>query len=204
MPIDLKGVLGLYRQLASSASLRVSPLCLGTMTLGGIHPGEFLPRRLGWGLERRMDRFRQELWRACAAINYISDYMMHCKDEIQANFVGTGARSMYHSLDESLGKLQTSYIDLFYAHYRSILLELLGLRNLDTGIDAEPQQACSIRENALPRYLGCPRQHGLRQCSVYQARWNAARRDHERDTITMRADERMGRVPYATLNAGNF
>lgn len=46
------------------------------------------------------------------ATKYTSGYRMHHKDEIQANFVGNNAKSLKLSVEASLRKLKTSYIDL--------------------------------------------------------------------------------------------
>lgn len=48
------------------------------------------------------------------------------------------------------------------------------------------------------------RNHGLRQFSVYQGRWNAGARDFERDIIPMVRSENMGLVPWGVLGGGAF
>ncbi|KAJ5272705.1 hypothetical protein N7478_007830 [Penicillium angulare] len=236
MPIDPKSVLGRYRQLAPSASVRVSPLCLGTMTFGGTHPEKYgvCTKEEAFAM---MDFFyenggnffdtansyqdgQSEIWlgewitsrknrdELVIATKYTSGYMLHHEDKIQANFVGTGTKSMRHSVDESLRKLQLTYIDLFYVHwwdFTTSIPELMqSLNHLVVsgkvnylGISDTPAWVV-VKANAYAR------QHGLRQFSVYQGKWNAARRDHERDIVPMCADEGMGLAPYATLNAGNF
>lgn len=46
------------------------------------------------------------------ATKYTSGYRSHHKDEIQANFVGNNAKSLKLSVEASLRKLRTEYIDL--------------------------------------------------------------------------------------------
>src|SRR5688572_11958199 len=48
------------------------------------------------------------------------------------------------------------------------------------------------------------RNHGLRQFSVYQGRWNASIRDLEREIIPMCREEGMGIVPWGVLGGGAF
>jgi aryl-alcohol dehydrogenase-like predicted oxidoreductase len=48
------------------------------------------------------------------------------------------------------------------------------------------------------------RHHGLHQFSIYQGRWNAARRDLEREIIPMCRDEGMGILPWGVLGSGHF
>ncbi|KAK9427302.1 sterigmatocystin biosynthesis dehydrogenase stcV [Lipomyces doorenjongii] len=80
-------------------------------------------------------------------------------DEVQSNFVGNWFKSMRLSLEASLKKLQTSYIDLFYEFMH--MIALLGL-------------------SAQQKYA---RDHGLRPLVLYQSMWNAAIRDFECDII---------------------
>ena len=48
------------------------------------------------------------------------------------------------------------------------------------------------------------RDHGLRQFSVYQGAYSAARRDAERDILPMLRDEGMAFAPFQTLGGGKF
>lgn len=48
------------------------------------------------------------------------------------------------------------------------------------------------------------RNHGMRQFSVYQGKWNASTRDLERDIIPMCREEGMAIAPWASLGGGNF
>lgn len=46
------------------------------------------------------------------ATKYSSPYRVHHRSEIQANFVGNNAKSMKLSVEASLRKMKTDYIDL--------------------------------------------------------------------------------------------
>lgn len=46
------------------------------------------------------------------ATKYTSPYRLYNRSEIQVNFVGNNAKSMKVSVDASLRKLKTEYIDL--------------------------------------------------------------------------------------------
>src|SRR5262245_51420925 len=48
------------------------------------------------------------------------------------------------------------------------------------------------------------RDHGLRQFSVYQGLYNAAKRDAERDILPMVRDEGMAFAPWQVLGGGKF
>lgn len=50
------------------------------------------------------------------ATKYSSSQKGHQTEKIQSNYGGNGTKSLRISLQESLKKLQTTYIDLFYLH----------------------------------------------------------------------------------------
>ena len=142
------------------------------------------------------------------ATKYASPYKMAEKGKIQSNYGGNGIKSLRLSVEASLKKLQTSYIDLLYVHwwdYTTTIPELMhSLNDLVTsgkvmflGISDTPAWVVT-KANQYAR------DHGLRQFVVYQGLWNAAIRDFERDIIPMCRDEGMGLLPYGTLGQGRF
>ncbi|KAN0104594.1 Aldo/keto reductase [Hyaloscypha variabilis] len=231
-----KSLLDRHRQLAPAASVRVSPLCLGAMNFGEAHKhrmgectketafeildyfytsgGNFVDTANGY------QDGESEIWlgewmaargnrdELVLATKYSSPYKMAEKGKIQSNYGGNGIKSLRLSVDASLKKLQTSYIDLLYVHwwdYTTTIPELMhSLNDLVTsgkvmflGISDTPAWVVT-KANQYAR------DHGLRQFVVYQGLWNAAIRDFERDIIPMCRDEGMGLLPYGTLGQGRF
>jgi aryl-alcohol dehydrogenase-like predicted oxidoreductase len=128
--------------------------------------------------------------------------------KIQSNYGGNGSKSLKISLEASLKKLQTSYIDIFYVHWwdfsTSIPELMLALNDLITsgkvlylGLSDSPAWVAA-KANQYAR------DHGLRQFSVYQGFWSASARDFEREIVPMCRDEGMGIVAYGTLGKGMF
>lgn len=142
------------------------------------------------------------------ATKYTNSFRPNFPNEQQSNYGGNGLKSMRLSIESSLKRLQTSYIDLFYLHvwdYNVSIPELMhGLNDLVTsgkvlylGISDTPAWIVT-KANQYAR------DHGLRQFAVYQGMWNAAMRDFEREIIPMAKHEEMALCPYGALNQGRF
>jgi len=128
------------------------------------------------------------------------------------NFAGNSVKSLKESVEASLKKLQTDYIDLLYVHwwdYTMSIPELMQALNhlvqqgkvLALGISDSPAWIVS-KANEYAR------SHGFAQFSVYQGRWNAALRDMERDILPMCSvstnGEGMAICPWDVLGGGRF
>lgn len=134
-----------HRQLAPSASVRVSPLCLGSMNFGEAHAARYgeCSKETAFAI---MDYFysqggnfidtangyhngESEIWvgewmkargvrdEIVLATKYTTGYMGGEKGRLQANYGGNNSKSMKVSVAASLRKLQTSYIDILYVHW---------------------------------------------------------------------------------------
>ncbi|EON65847.1 norsolorinic acid reductase [Coniosporium apollinis CBS 100218] len=232
-----KSLLGYYRILSPSAGVRVSPLCLGAMNFGEAwkgfmgscdkittfeildyffeqggnfidtangYQGEESEEWLGEWMASRKNRDQMVI-----ATKYTSAYPSgKGGEQIKANFQGNHAKSMHLSLDASLKKLQTSYIDLFYVHWwdfttsipelmQSLNRVILNGKVLYLGVSDTPAWVV-VKANEYAR------QHGLTQFSVYQGQWSAAERDFERDILPMCQAEGMGLAPWGPLGSGRF
>ncbi|KAG0667139.1 hypothetical protein C6P46_002551 [Rhodotorula mucilaginosa] len=226
-----------HRLLSPSAGVRVSPLCLGTMTFGEAHSERYgkCSKETAFAI---MDSFfknggnyldtantRVERYRDGESETWIGEWMQQRqnRDELviatkytntfhpsgpQSTYIGNNIKSMKLSLETSLKRLQTSYVDIFYVHVwdftTSIPELMLGLNDLVRsgkvmylGISDTPAWIVS-KANQYAR------DHGLRQFSVYQGMWSAVMRDFEREIIPMAIDEGMALCPYGALNQGRF
>lgn len=231
-----KSPLGRYRILSPTASVRVSPLCLGAMNFGdawkdrmGVcdkptvfqildffheQGGNFIDTSGNYQFEE------SEIWigewmkkrdvrdQMVIATKYTTNFRANHTDEISINFQGNGTKSLHTSVNRSLQKLQTDYIDLLYVHWwdfstsipevmQSLNQLVLAGKVLYLGVSDTPAWIVS-KANEYAR------NHGLRQFSVYQGRWSAASRDFEREIIPMAKSEGMGLAPWGALGGGKF
>ncbi len=140
-----KSPLGRYRILSPTASVRVSPLCLGAMNFGNAwkpfmgacdqksteeildfyydQGGNFIDTAnnyqdeesetwIGEWMRKRGNRDQLVI-----ATKYTTVFRgAHLDQEIGANFTGNGTKSLHTSVNASLKKLQTDYIDLVRNH----------------------------------------------------------------------------------------
>ncbi|KAF3359569.1 Norsolorinic acid reductase B like protein [Verticillium longisporum] len=232
-----KSALARYRILSPTASVRVSPLCLGSMNFGDAWTG-WMGSCDQVTVENILDYFysqggnfidtannyqfeESETWigewmkkrnvrdQMVVATKYTTNYAAGPNaPNIMANFTGNGTKSLHTSVEASLRKLQTDYIDLLYVHwwdYSTSIPEMMQSLNalvlsgkvLYLGISDTPAWVVS-KANEYAR------NHGLRQFSVYQGRWSAASRDFEREIIPMTKAEGMGLAPWGALGGGTF
>ncbi|CAH0046902.1 unnamed protein product [Clonostachys solani] len=229
-------VLARHRPLAPTASVRVSPLVLGAMNFGDkmkdklgecdkeaafsimdyyySQGGNFIDTANNYQLGQSEEWVGE--WLASRnnrddivlATKYSSAYMLHEKRKLQANYGGNSIKSMKHSLELSLKKLQTTYIDLFYLHwwdYSTSIPEVMhALNDLVVSGKVHYLGVSDTPAWVVSKANQYARSSGLRQFVVYQGNWNAAQRDFERDIIPMCMSEGMGLCPWGVLNAGRF
>ncbi|KAF9878222.1 hypothetical protein CkaCkLH20_04260 [Colletotrichum karsti] len=222
--------------MAPTASVRVSPLCLGALTFGDQLQdlygqitkeeafkildefyscgGNFIDTASAY--QRGQSEEWLGEWMASRgnrddivlATKYSTGYKLHQKDRLQVNYGGNGTKSMRLALEDSLKKLQTNYVDVFYLHwwdFTATIEEVMQSLNdlvasgkvIYLGISDAPAWVVT-KANQYARMAG------LRQFVVYQGMWSAALRDFERDIVPMCASEGMGIAPYGVLNQGRF
>ncbi|KAF2659161.1 aryl-alcohol dehydrogenase-like protein [Lophiostoma macrostomum CBS 122681] len=236
-PPKPKSLLDFHRILAPTAGVRVSPLCLGAMNFGDAWE-DFMGKCDKDTTFGMLDYFYEQGGNFIDTANnyqneesetWIGDWMTARKnrDEIvlatkfttcfpdprnaprqKINYAGNSTKSLKVSLEASLKKLQTDYIDLLYVHWW----------DFSTGIPELMQSLNNAVNNGKVLYLGVSdtpawvvskanqyaRDHGLRPFSVYQGQWSAANRDFEREIIPMTRDEGMALAPWGALGGGNF
>ena len=127
---------------------------------------------------------------------------------INSNFGGNGTKSLIHSVEASLKKLQTSYIDLLYIHWWDFSTSIEEIMTALNHLVAQGK-VLYLGASDLPAYVVSKanqfaRDHGMRPFVVYQGKWSAASRDFERDIIPMCREEGMGIAPWGALGGGAF
>lgn len=137
--------MGYHRVLSPNAAVKVSPICLGGISIGNSwseftgkneDPFELLDAFFAiggnfidtanvynWGdSEKLIGQWMDERGvrdQMVIATKYSAHYRAHNRENepLQSNFVGNSAKSMHVSVRHSLKNLRTDYIDILYVHW---------------------------------------------------------------------------------------
>ncbi|KIW62095.1 hypothetical protein PV05_02146 [Exophiala xenobiotica] len=229
--------LGRYRVLSSTAGVRVSPLCLGAMSIGDAWSG-FMGSMSKEQSFKLLDAFyeaggnfidtannyqneQSEKWIGewmttkknrdlmVIATKYTTAYRTY---ELGAgktvNYSGNHKKSLHLSVNDSLKKLQTDYIDLLYVHWWDWTTSIEEIMD-SLHILVEQGKVLYLGISDTPAWIVSAantyaRSHGKTPFSVYQGRWNIMLRDFERDIIPMARHFGMALCPWDVIGGGKF
>ncbi|KAI0344203.1 aryl-alcohol dehydrogenase [NADP(+)] [Trametopsis cervina] len=229
--------LGRHRQLSQLAGVHVSPIQLGAMSIGdkwndvgmgamnkedsfklldayykaggnfidtaNNYQNESSEEFLGEWMEQRGIRDQMVI-----ATKYSHSWKRHEDIPQRSHYVGNSNKSLRISVEASLKKLRTSYIDILYLHwwdYATSVEEVMNsLHNLVVqgkvlylGVSDTPAWIVSRANNYA-------RMSGKTPFVIYQGQWNILERDMERDIIPMCVSEGMAIAPWSVLAGGKL
>ncbi len=212
-----------YRLLGRSG-LRVSPLCLGTMTFG---------TEWGWGADRETSRaiFNAYAERGGNFIDTANFYTKgtserfvgECMGDARERFVlatkftlnmcpgdpnagGNHRKCMIQSVEASLRRLNTDYIDLYWLHAWDGTTPVDEvMRGLDDLVRAGKILYVAISDTPAWKIAQCNTLAELRGWSRFialQVEYNLALRDVERELVPMAIELGLGVLPWSPLASG--
>ncbi|KAF5343596.1 hypothetical protein D9757_013688 [Collybiopsis confluens] len=227
--------LGRYRQLSPRAAIHVSPLSLGGMSLGDKWDlgemnkessiklldayydagGNFIDTAnfyqdgsseevIGEWMVKRKNRDQMVI-----ATKY-TNYTHNGNPDIaqRVNYTGSNIKSMKLSLESSLERLQTTYIDVFYVHWwdgYTLVEEMMdGLHNLVVSGKVLYLGVSNFPAWLVAKANGYARANGKTPFVVYQGEYSILKRDLEAEIIPMCQHEDMGVIAYGTLASGRI
>ena len=127
---------------------------------------------------------------------------------ITSNFGGNSAKSLHVTVEASLKKLQTSYIDILYIHWWDSVTSVPELMNA-LNILIKDRKVLYLGASDCPAWFVAKcnqyaRDNGMSGFVVYQGRWSAANRDFERDILSLCQEDGMAIAPWGALGMGYF
>ncbi|KIK04053.1 hypothetical protein K443DRAFT_436653 [Laccaria amethystina LaAM-08-1] len=230
--------LGRYRLLSPNASVHVSPLQLGAMSIGNKwqefgmgsmdkeasfklldayydHGGNFIDTANNYQDETSEEfigewadarGIRDQLF---IATKYSSNFKRgDTSVQQKVLYAGNSTKSLHVSVEASLKKLRTTYIDLLYLHWW----------DWDTSVEEVMRSLHVLVQQGKVLYLGVSdtpawivskanqyaRDHALTPFVIYQGAWNVLDRSFERDIIPMARSEGLALAPWNVLAAGKI
>jgi aryl-alcohol dehydrogenase-like predicted oxidoreductase len=207
-----------YRRLGRSG-IKVSPLCLGTMTFGDQTSLEEAGRIVASARE--------------AGVNFIDTADVYCKGESEkivgkliardrdrwvlatklANPVGddinrrgTGRKWMMRAIEESLERLGTDYVDVYYLHRDpgEVPMEetVAAMGDLIASGKVHYWGVSNLRGWRIAQAVEACREMGVAAPIVCQPYYNAMNRQPENEVLPACAHYGLGVVPYSPLARG--
>ncbi|KAF9799281.1 hypothetical protein IEO21_10596 [Rhodonia placenta] len=208
-----KTKLGNHRQLAPLAGIHVSPICLGAMSVGdnfklldafydaggnfidtaNNYQDETSEQFIGEWMERRQNRDQMVI-----ATKYTSNFKRAADLSQKTSYVGNNIKSLHVSVEQSLKKLRTDYIDILYVHWWDWTC---GVEEVMNGLHHLVAQGKVL-------YLGVSDTPAwiVSRANMY-ARLTGKTpfvRDFERDIIPMARVEGMALAPWNVLAGGKI
>lgn len=211
-------------KLFGHTGLRVSAVCLGTMTFGEVR---------GWGADKSASRavFERFVERGGNFIDTANNYMNGAGEEFLGEFIagrreqfvlgtkysltlhpddpnggGNHRKSLVRNLEESLRRLRTDYIDVYWLHAWDFLTPVEEImRALDDMVRAGKVLYLGISDTPawIVAYANAiARQHGWTEFSGLQPEYNLVQRDAERDLLPMARAFDMTITPWSPLANG--
>jgi aryl-alcohol dehydrogenase-like predicted oxidoreductase len=209
------------------SGLRVSPLCLGTMTFG---------TEWGWGSEEDTARtiFRRYLEAGGNFVDTADMYTNGKSEELVGKFIkdakvrdhvvlatkftfsaqpgnpnagGNGRKNMYRAIEGSLRRLQTDYIDLYWMHAWDMITPVEEvLASFDTLVQAGKVRYIGFSD--VPAWYAARAQtlaelQSRERIAALQLEYSLVERNIEREHIPVAQELGMATCPWSPL-AGGF
>eukprot|EP01113_Clastostelium_recurvatum_P012206 TRINITY_DN16312_c0_g1_i1.p1 TRINITY_DN16312_c0_g1~~TRINITY_DN16312_c0_g1_i1.p1 ORF type:complete len:403 (+),score=118.69 TRINITY_DN16312_c0_g1_i1:131-1339(+) len=229
--------LAVYRLLSKNGPLRVSPLALGTMNFGTAMPehlgsvggkddvygildhyfkqgGNFIDTASNyhhgqseeWVGDWMADRGVRD--QIILATKFSGGSVPASKEGPRINYTGNTRKTLHLSVETSLKRLKTDYIDLLYVHFWDYTTPVEDvMRALDDLVRSGKVLYLGISDTPawiVSKANMYARVHGLSPFVVYQGEWSVSRRDMERDILPMCKEEGMGLCIWGGMGGGRY
>jgi len=217
--------------LLGKSGLRVSPICLGTMNFGNNPKWQWTAPMEQTEVEKILDYYTAKggnfidtanIYNGGMSEQWLGEWMTKRgnRNELviatkyslatspSVNNVGNQRKNLFRAIDESLKRLQTTYIDLFYVHFWDFATPTEEImRGLDDLVRMGKINYIAVSDTPaweVARANTMADLRGWSQFIAYQGRYHVGERDQEREIIPMAKKLGLGLVPWGVLGQGKY
>ena len=207
-----------YKPLGNTGVL-VSELCLGTMTFGNETDESEATRMFNKCRDRGINFFD-------CSNNYndgkseiiLGKLIRPCRDEVfitskvsqrigpDVNALGSSRRHIMLAIEQSLARLKTDRIDLYFIHHFDPLTPMEEtLRSLDNLVHQGKVLYLGVSNWAawqIAKALGISAKNGLARFECIEPMYNLLKRQVEVEILPLAQSEKLGVIAYSPLGAG--
>jgi len=202
-----------------NTGVQVSELCFGTMSFGGDADEAMSAKMFGACRDAGVNFFDcANVYNGGRSEEILGRLAKDCRDEVVlttkcyfpagdgANSAGTNAYHMVRAVEDSLRRLDTDRIDVFFLHRFD---DSLPLEETLRGLELLVQQgkilypaASNFAAWQAARALGVAESNGWARLVCLQPMYNLAKRQAEVEILPMAEAEGLGVIPYSPLGGG--
>ncbi len=207
-----------YRILGRTG-VKVSPLCFGTMSFGDIADEAESARMFNRCRELGVNFFDcANTYAGGRSEEILGDLIADCRDEIvlttkvvsrtgaDVNQGGASRRHIQIAVEESLRRLKTDRIDVYFLHHYDADTPIEeSLRALDDLVRQGKILYPAVSNWSAWQVMkgqGIARQQGLARIECLQPMYNLVKRQAEVEILPLAASEEIGVIPYSPLGGG--
>lgn len=207
-----------YKPLGRSG-IQVSELCFGTMSFGGRADKTTSKEMYRACRERGINFFDcANVYQKGVAEEYLGEFIRDERHDVvittkggspmstAANGSGCGRKHLVQSLHDSLKRLQTDYVDLYFIHRFDPFTPMEEvLRTLDDFVSQGKVLSVGVSNYAawqIAKMLGLGNVHDLTSLHCIQPMYNIAKRQAEVELLPLAKEENLGVISYSPLGGG--
>jgi len=207
-------------KLLGRTGMRVSPVCFGTMTFGREASKETSKRLFAICREAGLNFFdTANMYGNGLSEEILGECMVGSRDKLIVatkafypvqnkgpNQRGSSRRHLVMQVEQSLRRLRTDWIDLFYLHGPDPSTPLEEtMRALDDLVKAGKILTIGVSNHAawqVMKAIGIAKQYGWTPIHAIQPMYSLLKRQVEVELLPMAQSEGLGVMPYSPLGAG--
>ena len=206
-------------KILGNTGIEVSRLCLGTMSFGGVSDEAESKKMFNLCRDRGINFFDcADVYEEGKSEKILGKLIQSDRNELvitskvyfptrkDINARGATRKHILYSIDKSLKRLNTDYIDLYFIHrfddYTPLEETLRALNDLVTQGKVLYLGASNFAAWQVAKGLGISIKHGWNSFKCIQPMYNLVKRQAEVEILPMAKSEDLGVISYSPLGGG--